>query len=72
MLVLSRQRDETIMIGDDVEVTIVDIRDYGPGAHRGPPQGSLRRDSTRESRGGERAAEGPPATRGVESTAGRA
>ncbi len=26
MLVLSRQRDETIMIGDDVEVTIVDIR----------------------------------------------
>ena len=27
MLVLSRQRDETIMIGDDVEITIVDIRD---------------------------------------------
>ena len=26
MLVLSRQRDETIMIGDEVEVTIVDIR----------------------------------------------
>ncbi len=26
MLVLSRQRDETIMIGDDVQVTIVDIR----------------------------------------------
>ena len=26
MLVLARQRDETIMIGDDVEVTIVDIR----------------------------------------------
>ena len=26
MLVLSRQRDETIMIGDDIEVTIVDIR----------------------------------------------
>src|SRR5947209_19829808 len=26
MLVLSRQRDETIVIGDDVEVTIVDIR----------------------------------------------
>lgn len=26
MLVLSRQRDETIMIGDDVEITIVDIR----------------------------------------------
>jgi carbon storage regulator len=26
MLVLSRQRDETIMIGDNIEVTIVDIR----------------------------------------------
>ena len=26
MLVLSRQRDETIMIGDDAEITIVDIR----------------------------------------------
>lgn len=26
MLVLSRQKDETIMIGDDVEITIVDVR----------------------------------------------
>ncbi len=26
MLVLSRLRDETIMIGDDIEITIVDIR----------------------------------------------
>lgn len=26
MLVLSRQRDETIMIGDDVEITVVSIR----------------------------------------------
>ena len=26
MLVLSRQRDESIMIGDDVEVIIVDVR----------------------------------------------
>ncbi len=25
MLVLSRQRDETIMIGDDIELTVVDI-----------------------------------------------
>jgi carbon storage regulator len=25
MLVLSRQRDETIMIGDEVEITVVDI-----------------------------------------------
>ena len=26
MLVLSRQRDESIMIGDDVEIVIVDVR----------------------------------------------
>jgi carbon storage regulator len=26
MLVLSRQRDESIMIGDNIEITIVDIR----------------------------------------------
>jgi carbon storage regulator len=26
MLVLSRRKDETIMIGDDVEITVVDIR----------------------------------------------
>ena len=26
MLVLSRQRDETIMIGDTIEITVVDIR----------------------------------------------
>ena len=26
MLVLSRHRDETIMMGDDIELTIVDIR----------------------------------------------
>lgn len=26
MLVLSRQRDETIMIGDNIEITVVDIR----------------------------------------------
>jgi len=26
MLVLSRQRDETIMIGDNISVTVVDIR----------------------------------------------
>ncbi len=27
MLVLSRNKDESIMIGDDIEVTIVDVRD---------------------------------------------
>ncbi len=26
MLVLSRQRDETIMIGDSIEITVVDVR----------------------------------------------
>jgi carbon storage regulator len=26
MLVLSRQKDESIMIGDDVEITILDVR----------------------------------------------
>ncbi|MFW6132819.1 MAG: carbon storage regulator CsrA [Planctomycetota bacterium] len=26
MLVLSRQRDETIMIGDDIGITVVDVR----------------------------------------------
>ena len=26
MLVLSRQRDESIMIGDDIEITVVDLR----------------------------------------------
>lgn len=26
MLVLSRQKDESIIIGDDIEVTIIDVR----------------------------------------------
>ena len=26
MLVLSRQKDESIVIGDDVEITVVDVR----------------------------------------------
>ena len=26
MLVLARQRDQTIIIGDDIEITVVDIR----------------------------------------------
>ena len=26
MLVLSRQRDETIMIGDDIEITVIEVR----------------------------------------------
>ena len=54
MLVLSRHRDETIMLGDDIEVTVVDIRgdksawDPGPrGGHR-PPQGDLGGHSARK------------------------
>jgi carbon storage regulator CsrA len=27
MLVLSRQKNESIMIGDDVEITIVDVKE---------------------------------------------
>ncbi len=38
MLVLSRQKDETIIIGDNIEITVVDIR--GEGARKGPPPSS--------------------------------
>jgi carbon storage regulator CsrA len=51
MLVLSRHRDESIIIGDDIVLTIVDIRGdkvrIGIDApHRSlrPPPGGLRRD----------------------------
>ena len=56
MLVLSRHRDESIMIGDDVVVTIVDIRGdkvrlryRSSSVDSGSPPRSLRSDSTRES-----------------------
>ena len=39
MLVLSRHRDESIMIGDDVVITIVDIR--GDKVRLGNEQGSV-------------------------------
>ena len=55
MLVLSRQRDESIVIGDKVVVTIVDIRgdkvrlgDRGTGRDSGPPPGGLRGDPARD------------------------
>ena len=45
MLVLARTRDQTIMIGDEIEVTVVDVRGekvrlgisapQGPGASQG-------------------------------------
>ncbi len=33
MLVLSRQKDESIMIGDNIKVTIVDVRSSNNGIH---------------------------------------
>ena len=60
MLVLSRQRDETIMIGDDIEVTVVDIRGdkvrlgiNAPQGDQRPSQGSLRRHPAGEPRRGQ-------------------
>lgn len=60
MLVLSRQRDETIMIGDDTEITIVDIRGdkvrLGISAprhiqvHRKEVYDAIRRENTEASR----------------------
>jgi len=32
MLVLSRQRDQSIMIGDDIQITVVDVRGDKVGA----------------------------------------
>ena len=55
MLVLSRQRDESIMIGDNIVVTIVDIRGdkvrlgiNAPDRHPRAPPGNLRGDPARE------------------------
>jgi carbon storage regulator len=66
MLVLSRQRDETIMIGDDIEVTVVDIRGdkvrlgiNAPQRDQRPSQGSLRRHPAREPRRGPGETRGP-------------
>lgn len=60
MLVLSRQRDETIMIGDEIEITIVDIRGdkvrLGINAptriavHRKEVYEAIRRENTEASR----------------------
>ena len=71
MLVLSRQRDETIMIGDDVQVTVVDIR--GEKVRLGisaPPHIPVHRKEVYESIQKEMQAEGKDAAH-VESLAGK-
>jgi len=74
MLVLSRQRDETIMIGDAVEITIVDIR--GDKVRLGinaPPQVAVHRKEVYEAIKAEnrRAAEAQGAEFGALSSAVR-
>ncbi len=66
MLVLSRQRDETIMIGDDIEITVVDIR--GDKVRLGinaPPHVPVHRKEVYEAIKREKQAGQPPGT-GVE------
>ena len=52
MLVLSRYKDQSIYIGDDIVVTIVDVRGdrIRLGIEAGAPPGHLRSDSARERR----------------------
>ena len=65
MLVLSRQRDETIMIGDDIEVTVVIsaatrcVWGSTPPRDQRPPQRSVRRDPPRKPRRRPGQARGP-------------
>jgi carbon storage regulator len=75
MLVLSRQRDETIMIGDDIEITVVDIR--GEKVRLGitaPPHVPVHRKEVYEAIKREKASAGPNGTQEpgkVESLANR-
>jgi carbon storage regulator len=49
MLVLSRQRDQTIMIGDDIEITVIDLRgDKVRLGIKAPPQVSVHRKEVYE------------------------
>ncbi len=82
MLVLSRQRDETIMIGDDVELTVVDIRGdkvrLGINApiriavHRKEIFDAIRRENEAAARLSERDAAGLPVPVNAPNKAGRA
>jgi carbon storage regulator len=80
MLVLSRQRDETIMIGDDIEITVVDIRGdkvrlgiTAPSkvaVHRKEVYEAIKRENEQASRvGNDLAMFGRPSMKGVPSLA---
>ena len=58
MLVLSRKLNESVMIGDDVEVIVLDVREgvvklgiKAPREISGAPSGDLRPDRRREQTG---------------------
>ena len=83
MLVLSRQRDETIMIGDEIEITVVDIRGdkvrlgiTAPtriAVHRKEVYEAIRRENTQAARlHGEIQMIGKPLQSGPQRTAVRA
>lgn len=71
MLVLSRQRDESIMIGDNIVVTVVDIRGdkvrlgiAAPteiGVHRQEVYEAIQRENLRAARRTEQPPSQPPA-----------
>ena len=66
MLVLSRQRDQSIMIGDDVEITIVDVRgDKVRIGINAPREVSVHRKEVYEAIRREAQATAKPGTRGT-------
>ena len=72
MLVLSRQRDQTIVIGDNIEITIVDVR--GERVRLGisaPSHISVHRKEVYDAMKREKAASGEGGEAKVESLANR-
>lgn len=70
MLVLSRHRDESIMIGDDVVITIVDIRgDKVRLGIQAPTEIPVHRQEVYEAIQRERAAEGSGDSKSAKSSA---